>query len=211
MAAARPLHLIRGGALLRVRHSRPYATTAWPGPDREVPQRALGSGLLQRRLEPTALKGRAVDDAVDRVVDSHPSRGITRAFLWISRIAQKILKLLARKPCASSPGRSRNSFIAKAEVLPGGNSWNAGETRATGRPGNRHFQLLLPMPGGWPQSASNPGNRCLGVAGPGGAPPTHTRRGPIRISPAAATLRAPGPAAGSRSSHQLPQAAGNNP
>ena len=76
-------------------------------------------------------------------VDSHLSRGITRAFLWISRIARKILKLLAGNPCASPPAKSTNSVTAKAEVLPGGNSRNAGETRATGKPGNRDFSCYF--------------------------------------------------------------------
>ena len=84
-----------------------------------------------------------VDQTVDSPVDSRLSRGITRAFLWISQRLRKILKFLARKPCASSPKRSTNSFIARAEVLPGGNSRDAGETRATGKPGNRDFSCCF--------------------------------------------------------------------
>ena len=81
----------------------------------------------------------AVDQTVDSAVDSRLSRGITRAFLWISQRLGKILKFLARNPCARPPKRSTNSFIARAEVLPGGNSRDAGETRATGKLGNRDF------------------------------------------------------------------------
>ena len=87
--------------------------------------------------------GQAVDQTVDSPVDSRLSRGITRAFLWISQRLRKILKFLARKPCASSPERSTNSFTARAEVLPGGNPRDAGETRATGKPGNRDFSCCF--------------------------------------------------------------------
>ena len=110
---------------------------------------------------------------------SHLSRGITSAFLWISPRSGKILKFPARNPCASSPERSKNSFTAKAEVLPGGNSRDAGETRATGNPGNRKFSCCFSPR---QSAARHPGRRATGGSGaarPGGAPPTHTRRGPI--------------------------------
>jgi|ERR1039458_864959 hypothetical protein len=129
MAAARPLHLIRGGASLHVR--------AFPPISRRHQARASPQNLLcpHQRHGPSSLtapEGRVVDQAVDIAVDSHLSRGITRAFLWISLIRRKILKFLPANSCASSANQSKNSFTAKAEVLPGGNSRNAGETRATG-------------------------------------------------------------------------------
>src|SRR5580704_8192986 len=123
MAAARPLHLIHGGASLTCAPFPRIFLIPWPGPDRRL----------------TWVLDQAVDQTVDSAVDRRLSRGITHAFLWISQRLGKILKFLARKPCASSPQRSTNSFTARAEVLPGGNPRDAGETRATGKPGNRDF------------------------------------------------------------------------
>jgi hypothetical protein len=89
MAATRPLHLIRGGASLRIRHSRFYTVRAgrWPSEMARTQVTALAAPLHADR--PADL---AVDQAVDSAVDSRLSRGITRAFLWISWITQKILK-----------------------------------------------------------------------------------------------------------------------
>jgi hypothetical protein len=95
----------------------------------------------------------------------------------------KNLEITGQKALRQFSGRSRNSLIAKAEVLPGGNSRDAGETRATGKPGNRHFSCCFPCQA---VGRTGPGCRATGSPGPprpGGAPPTHTRRGPIRISP----------------------------
>ena len=149
-AAARPLHLIHGGASLT---SAPFPRVSLIRLARPGPPDGLGEdsalrppGRLSRpsrwsgrRPEQRATVGQTVDQTVDSAVDSRLSRWITRTFLWISQILRKILRFLARNPCASSPQRSTNSFTARAEVLPGGNSRDAGETRATGKPGNRNF------------------------------------------------------------------------
>ncbi len=115
-------------------------------------------------------------------------RGITHTFLWISRITRKILKLLAGNPCASPPAKSTNSVTAKAEVLPGGNSRNAGETRAAGKPGNRdfscHFQAGRTVADR--QEAGQPASPVrLGQVGPlrlilGGAPSAYPEP-PLRV------------------------------
>ena len=143
MAVARPLHLIRGGASSLSTAFRPYAAASRQGARPWSSQRAPGSGPLKPSPPPAAHADGPVDQSVETAVDSHLSRGTTRAFLWISRIARKILKLLAGNPCASPPAKSTNSVTAKAEVLPGGNSRNAGETRATGKPGNRDFSCCF--------------------------------------------------------------------
>jgi hypothetical protein len=77
---------------LRVRHSRSYTVKAGPGwiaalLDSAYPGHGpAGAAACDR---PGDL---AVDHAVDSAVDSDLSRGITRAFLWISWIIQKILR-----------------------------------------------------------------------------------------------------------------------
>src|ERR1700733_986920 len=84
----------------------------------------------------------------------------------------KNLEITGQKALRQFSGGSRNSFIAKAEVLPGGNSRDAGETRATGRPGNRHFSGCFPC-------------QAVGRTGPGcratGSPAHRDQVGPLRL------------------------------
>lgn len=124
-------------------------------------------------------RDRPVDQAVDRVVDSRLSRGITRAFLWISRINKKNLEITGQKPLRQFP-QPEYKFIYRQGGRPSGRKLpgrrgNPGD----GKPGQPGFQLLLPTPGGRRQNAREPGNRQPSVTQPGGAPPTHTWRGPI--------------------------------
>ena len=184
MVAARPLHLIHGGASLTYAAGSPISLAGLARPDLRMacvmdsPLRTCREVPAIPPADPAA--GQAVDQTVDSAVDSHLSRGITRAFLWISRSSEKILKFLTRKPCASSPERSTNSFTARAEVLPGGNPRDAGETRAIGKPATG-ISVAASRLGGGPQSARKPatGNRR---DAPGSGPPTHTE-GPHCIPP----------------------------
>src|ERR1700733_8748466 len=84
-AAARPLHLIRGGASLT---SAPFPRISLTGLARPDPPDGLGDVSdvtalrpSSRRVPPDQATGRrAVDQTVDIAVDSRLSRGITRAF-----------------------------------------------------------------------------------------------------------------------------------
>jgi hypothetical protein len=144
MVAARPLHLIHGGASLTYTAFPRISLihVARPGPS-DGPRDGLGATNPAGQSQSSASSDQAVDQAVDSAVDSRLSRGITPTFLWISQGSGKILKFLARMPCAGSPEQSTNSFTARAEVLPGGNPRDAGETRATGKPGNRKFSCFF--------------------------------------------------------------------
>jgi hypothetical protein len=143
----------------------PSPGLARPGPPDDLrDELALKTGapLQVRPVSSDQAAGQTVDQTVDSAVDNRLSRGTTRVFLWISQSSGKILKFLARKPCASSPQRSTNSFTARAEVLPGGNPRNAGETRATGKPGNRDFSCCFQARrrAAERQEAGQPGTQC---------------------------------------------------
>ena len=167
--------------------SRLYAAASREGAGSGNLAACTGVRTPQARSAPAAREDGPVDQPVETAVDSHLSRGITRAFLWTSRIARKILKLLAGNPCASSPAKSTNSVTAKAEVLPGGNSRNAGETRAAGKPGNRDFSCCFHT------------GRMVADRQEAGQPAAPVRRGqmgPLRLILGGAPFAYPGPARG---------------
>ena len=179
------------GPRLRLRHSRASPSSAWPGPDRRMAwartrccapcgRLSRPSRWSGRRPEQRATVGQTVDQTVDSAVDSRLSRWITRTFLWISQILRKILRFLARKPCASSPSGvqihlppERKSFRGETPGTPG--KPGRQESRVTG------ISVAASRLGGGPQSARKPGNRRPSARHPGEAPPTHTRRGLIRL------------------------------
>jgi hypothetical protein len=75
---------------------------------------------------------------------------------------KKNLEIPGQKALRQFPKRSTNSFTARAEVLPGGNSRDAGETRATGKPGNRDFSCCFKARrvAAERQEAGKPAARC---------------------------------------------------
>ena len=186
---APPSHTWRG--LAACRDLQAY-TTAGPGPGRSMPAAGPGPGrsMPAARTPVTAgelTPGAGCPEAAGCGSDcgqsggQPPFLGITRALAWTSPIAGKNPKLLAGNSCARSSGQSTNSFTAKAGVLPGGNSRNAGETRATGKPGNRDSSCCFH---GRRSAAERQGSRATGSRGAtwsGEAPPTHTWRGLILV------------------------------
>jgi hypothetical protein len=169
MAAARPLHLIHGGASLTYAPFPRISLFPRSGPDRRMAQgdgpRCCGPCGCPGRPYPLVRSqaGRAgptvgqavdqtVDQTVDSAVDSRLSRGITRVFLWISQRLRKILRFLARKPCACSPTRvqihlpqERKSFRRETSGTPG--KPGRQESRVTG------ISVAASRLGGGPRSA----------------------------------------------------------
>ncbi len=178
--SARAPRRVTSAGLLRF--PRPASPVRFPGGSRPGV-----SGSLPRRFpfpggSPSPASGRraAVDRPVESAVDSLLSPGDNTCFPVDFADNPRKLEITGTKLLRGFPCRSTNSFTAKADVLPGGNSPGRRGDPGSRKPGNR-ISVAVPHRA---DGRRPPGSRATGgprAARPGGAPPTHTRRGPIRV------------------------------